>query len=202
MGKRLYSFPVWLVALMWPPGGAVADVYVRTDAAGVVHYTNTPVESGYELIVAVVREEGRNNRAGAEPKGEGARKYAEHVASAAAEFDVEEALVHAVITAESAYNPGAVSRAGAQGLMQLMPGTAQRYAVADAFDPEQNIRGGTRYLSDLLRMFEDNLELAVAAYNAGEQAVIKYGKRVPPYKETKAYVPKVLALYKKYQEVF
>jgi soluble lytic murein transglycosylase-like protein len=104
-----------------------------------------------------------------------------------------------VITAESGYNAAAVSRAGAQGLMQLMPQTAKRYEVADSFDPEQNIRGGARYLRDLLDLFGNDLELAIAAYNAGENAVLRHGRKVPPYRETLAYVPKVIGLYDKYR---
>jgi soluble lytic murein transglycosylase-like protein len=106
-----------------------------------------------------------------------------------------------VITVESGYNPSAVSRAGAVGLMQLMPETAKRYNVTNRHDPEQNIHAGAQYLSDLLRMFDNNLQLAIAAYNAGEQAVMKYGNRIPPYRETLAYVPKVMSFYKRYSVV-
>src|SRR6185295_10750786 len=105
-------------------------------------------------------------------------------------------LVHAVIRAESGYNTNAVSSKGAIGLMQLIPATAQRYGVQDSYDPTQNIQGGTRYLRDLMKMFNGNLELAIAGYNAGENAVIRAGNRVPPYPETLAYVPKVLGFYR------
>jgi soluble lytic murein transglycosylase-like protein len=101
-------------------------------------------------------------------------------------------LLHAVIRTESAYNPSAVSSAGATGLMQLMPGTAKRYSVKDIWDPVDNLRGGAKYLRDLLDMFGNDLRLALAAYNAGENAVIKYGNRIPPYPETQRYVRKVL----------
>jgi soluble lytic murein transglycosylase-like protein len=104
-----------------------------------------------------------------------------------------------VITAESGYNPAALSKAGARGLMQLMPGTAKRYGVQNIHDPMENINGGVRYLRDLLTLFNGNLELAVAAYNAGENAVIRYGHKVPPYAETVHYVPKVLGFYRKFQ---
>jgi soluble lytic murein transglycosylase-like protein len=100
-----------------------------------------------------------------------------------------------VVQAESAYNSKAVSTAGAMGLMQLMPATAERYGVADVWDPRQNLNGGARYLRDLLDMFKNNLKLALAAYNAGESAVMKYGNRIPPYPETQNYVRKVIDFY-------
>ncbi len=197
----LRRLPLALLLALGFAGPAAADVYAYRDAAGIEHYTNEPGLEGYTLIVAVLKEEGRDNRAEAQPLPAAVSQYAPHVEAAAAEFDIDRALVHAVITAESGYNPSAVSRAGALGLMQLMPQTAKRYAVADAFDPIQNIRGGTRYLRDLLDQFDNNLELAVAAYNAGESAVLRYGGRIPPYRETRAYVPKVLRLYSKYRSL-
>ncbi len=122
-----------------------------------------------------------------------------HILAASKETNVEPALIRAVINVESGYNPSARSHAGAVGLMQLMPGTAQRYGVTNRLDPEQNIRGGARYLRDLKVLFNNNLQLVLAAYNAGEQAVIRYGKKIPPFRETAAYVPKVLSHYKKYR---
>ena len=182
-------------------GQSYGDVYLYQDPAGVAHYTNAPADERYMLIVSVLVEQKGENRAQAKPVSAAVAQYAPHVEAVATEFNVDKALVHAIITAESGYNASAVSRVGAQGLMQLMPQTAKRYDVDDAFDPAQNIRGGTRYLRVLLDMFDNNLELAVAAYNAGENAVIKYGRQIPPYRETRAYVPKVLALYNKYRQV-
>ena len=123
--------------------------------------------------------------------------YAKMVRAAAQAAKVQPELIHAVIHVESNYQPAARSPAGAVGLMQLMPATAKRYNVKNRLDPQQNILGGARYLRDLLDLFEDNLSLTLAAYNAGENAVLKHGKRIPPYGETVAYVPKVMALYKK-----
>ena len=114
---------------------------------------------------------------------------------AARTYGVEEALVRAVVDVESRFNPHAQSPAGAVGLMQLMPQTARLYAVQNAADPLQNVDGGTRYLHDLLRRYQGNTTLALAAYNAGVGAVRKAGNRVPPYAETQAYVPQVLARY-------
>jgi soluble lytic murein transglycosylase-like protein len=128
-------------------------------------------------------------------RSENKSKYSNLISNAAFKNGVEERLVHAVIQTESAYNPSAVSRAGAVGLMQLMPGTARRYGVTNRTDPVQNVNGGTRYLRDLLDMFNYNLGLAVAAYNAGEGAVMKYNNSIPPYPETQNYVRQVLSLY-------
>lgn len=106
-------------------------------------------------------------------------------------------LLHAVIRAESAYNPAAVSSKGAMGLMQLMPDTAARYGVKDPWNPEENIHAGARYLRDLMGMFGSDVRLAVAAYNAGEGNVQKYGNQIPPFEETRGYVSKVLDFYRR-----
>lgn len=122
------------------------------------------------------------------------QKYADLIAKAADRHQVDANLLHAVIRAESAYDANAISPAGAMGLMQLMPGTAKRYGVTDRGDPDQNIDGGTRYLKHLLQLFDSNLDLAVAAYNAGENAVIRHNNTIPPYPETRHYVKEVLSL--------
>jgi len=127
------------------------------------------------------------------------RRFASIVARAARVHGVDEALVHAVIFAESSYDPDAISPAGASGLMQLMPATAAHYGVRDLFDPAQNVSGGVRLLRDLLARFDGNVELALAAYNAGAYAVIRAGNRVPPHSETAAYVPKVIDYYRHFR---
>lgn len=114
-------------------------------------------------------------------------------------YGVDSALLHAVISVESKYNPKAVSRRGAIGMMQLMPRTARHYGVTNLYDPAQNIRCGARYLRDLLDLFDGDVKLALAAYNAGETAVMRYGNRIPPFRETSEYVPRVLDIYRKYQ---
>lgn len=124
--------------------------------------------------------------------------YNSEIAAAAREFGVEEAVVRAIIHAESAFNPTALSRAGAQGLMQLMPATARRFGVTDSYDAGQNIRGGVQYLSWLLRRFNGDLTLAAAGYNAGEGAVDRHGG-VPPYRETQYYVRRVAQLADRYR---
>ncbi|MCW0385719.1 Membrane-bound lytic murein transglycosylase F [Xanthomonas sacchari] len=126
--------------------------------------------------------------------------YQSEIAAAAREYGVDEAVVRAIIHAESAYNPTALSRAGAQGLMQLMPPTARRFGVSDSFDAAQNIRGGVQYLAWLLKRFNGNLSLAAAGYNAGEGAVDKHGG-IPPYSETQRYVQRVGVLAERYRGV-
>jgi soluble lytic murein transglycosylase-like protein len=120
-------------------------------------------------------------------------RYADVVAEAADRHQVDAKLLHAVIQAESSYNTTAISSVGAVGLMQLMPATARRFGVTDRRDPVQNIDGGTRYLKYLMQLFDADLKLVVAAYNAGENAVIKNNNTIPPYLETRNYVKKVLS---------
>jgi soluble lytic murein transglycosylase-like protein len=126
-------------------------------------------------------------------------RYAPHIQAASEKSGVSAALIEAVITAESAFNPLAISRTGAVGLMQLMPATAARFGVTDRTDPAQNIMGGAKYLFFLLNKF-DSPKLAIAAYNAGEGNVMKHGNKIPPFKETQKYVPKVLSFFKKYRK--
>jgi soluble lytic murein transglycosylase-like protein len=126
--------------------------------------------------------------------------YNAEIRSAAQRHGVEEAVVRAIIHAESAYNPNARSRVGAQGLMQLMPATARRFGVSDAYDPSQNIGGGVQYLAWLLKRYNGDLTLAAAGYNAGEGAVDRY-KGVPPYNETRRYVERVRLLAERYRSV-
>ncbi len=122
-------------------------------------------------------------------------RYTKMINEAARKARLYPSLLHAVIKAESAYDPNAISRAGAVGLMQLMPQTAKRFGVTDRRDPRDNLQGGARYLRQLLTLYNNNVKLALAAYNAGEKAVAKYGNKIPPYPETQNYVKKVLAFY-------
>lgn len=124
--------------------------------------------------------------------------YSDAVTQAAKKHQVDAALIRALMHAESAFNPNALSHKGAQGLMQLMPGTADELGVDDAFDPAQNIQGGAKYLARLLKQFNGNIKLATAAYNAGPGAVKRYNG-IPPYKETEVYVERVSILHKRYQ---
>lgn len=176
-----------------------AHVYRSLDRDPPVITNVRPTEGRWEIIVrdqpAATRAEPATGRYAVNSNA----LYANHIEAAATANNVDAALIRAVISAESGHNPRAVSRAGAVGLMQLMPDTASRYNVTDARDPEQNIQGGARYLRDLLQMFNNDVRLAVAAYNAGEQSVIKYGNQIPPYRETLEYVPKVMKFYAHYR---
>jgi soluble lytic murein transglycosylase-like protein len=169
-----------------------ADIYKFIDTDGHVYYTDKPKNSLYKRII---RTRALNYSAALPYMGTNKKKFTDLITEAANRHQVDARLVHAVIQAESAYNSTAISSAGAVGLMQLMPDTARRYGVINRNDPVQNIDGGTHYLKDLLRMFDSNLNLAVAAYNAGENAVIRHNNSIPPYPETQNYVKTVMALY-------
>jgi len=153
-----------------------------------------------EAVVVIVEPESEPAPAPAQvPTAADMRRYAAIVQAAARAQGVEGDLVHAIIWAESSYNPDAVSSAGAAGLMQLMPETARLYGVRNVFDPEENIRAGVKILKRLLVQFDGDLELALAAYNAGPNAVIRAGNRIPPHAQTEAYVPRVLDYYRRLQ---
>lgn len=176
------------------PASALADIFKYVDSFGRTYYSDEPKNSLYRRII---RTRPKDYAKALPYVGVNRKKYSELVAEAAYRHQVDAKLLHAVIQAESAYDASAISSAGAVGLMQLMPDTARRYGVTDRRDPNQNIEGGTRYLKYLLQLFNSNLNLAVAAYNAGENAVIKYKHSIPPYPETRNYVKQVLALYNK-----
>lgn len=201
---------------------AAESVYAYTTDDGTVSLSNVPADDRYRVLVveqhdiapaapaavavpakpaavaavarpAAIVQKSHNlrfNRA----------RYKQIVDDTARSYGVDSALLHAVISVESRYDPKIVSKTGAVGLMQLMPETAKRYGVADSFDAAQNVQGGAQYLRDLLLMFDNDMSLALAAYNAGEYAVIKHGNRIPPFRETKSYVPKVMGYYWKYRK--
>lgn len=157
------------------PSTSRADIYKYVDANGVIHFTNTPTTTNFKLHA---KENGS------------LFTIQDVIRRCATYYRLEEALVRAVIKVESNYNPSAVSSKGAQGMMQLIPKTAAYLKVHDPFDPEQNIRGGSLYLRMMLDQFKGDLDLALAAYNAGPTAVRRYGG-VPPFKETQRYLTKV-----------
>ena len=173
------------------PSQTLADIYKYVDEEGVIHFTNVPTDGKFKLFY---REKPVHFQS---EIGLQLEKYDHLIFKASEKYNVNYNLIKAVIKAESNFNPQAVSRAGARGLMQLMPKTAYAYQVQDSFEPESNIEAGVRYLRYLLNLFQGNLHLALAGYNAGENAVIK-NKGVPPYPETRTYVQRVLRFYQEY----
>lgn len=198
LGIRLAILPL-LAAAFFATTDAAANIYAFKDENGVTHFSNLPhLDKRYKLVYKIpTAPQFRPNAWSATgPRVVDIEKLVPIIANAARLNGLDAKLVHAVIRAESGYNENALSPKGAIGLMQLIPATAQRYGVVNIYDATENIAGGTRYLRDLLKMFNGNVELALAGYNAGENAVIRAGNRVPPYPETMAYVPKVLSFYR------
>ena len=181
-----------LVALVVAPGTqAQAGIYKYIDDQGVVHFSNVPTSPRYVLYI---KEQGDIRF-----KNSGENDYDHLIEEAAKRYGVDFALIKAIIRAESGFDPRAVSRKGAMGLMQLMPETADNLSVIDAFDPRENIDAGVRHFRGLLKAFQDDLRLSLAAYNAGRNAVLEYNKSIPPYNETRRYVRKVLNFYQSYK---
>jgi soluble lytic murein transglycosylase-like protein len=189
---------------------AHAEIWGYVDEAGVAHFSSYQVDERYYLFRKDPPPSPRKEIAVADPEPVAPlrassvnpvyrKQYTPLVTVVAKEHGLDAALLHAVITVESGYNPLARSPKGAIGLMQLLPETAERYAVRNVWDPKENLRGGAKYLRDLLVLFNNNLSLALAAYNAGEGAVMVAGNRIPPFAETRSYVPKVLAHYERYR---
>lgn len=205
MKHRLYSVGqvagFLLIAYLFGVQSVWAEVYKFTDKDGIVHYTN--IRPGGQQKVQTFSfpcyaSDSSCNQLDWEkiPLNRGA--FSEAIQFAAEEYAVDDALIRAIIHAESAYQPEALSPKGAQGLMQLMPATQAELQIVDVFDPVSNIEGGTQYLSRLLAQFDQSVELAAAAYNAGPGAVREYGG-IPPYKETREYVRRVKILYRRYR---
>lgn len=171
-----------------------ADIYKYEDENGVIHFTDTPSHKGFKLYL-------RTGFFNVKDYKDFFKKYDSIIYNYSSSYGVDYPLVKAVIRAESGYNPKAVSRKGAMGLMQLMPETASLFECENPFDPESNIRTGIKYLKYLMNYFNGRIELALAAYNAGPRNVIKYGYSIPPFNETKTYVKKVLDYYKMYSNL-
>jgi len=177
-----------------------AGIYRYEDENGVIHFSNCPRDPKFKLYI---RES--NDDVGTAP-GEASpslsvvdsKNFDQLISEFAKKYEVEFALIKAMIRAESGFNPNAVSRKGAKGLMQLMPETAQRMNVSNIFNPRENIDGGVRYFKYLLSLFDNDLRLSLAAYNAGENLVSELGT-IPPYQETVDYVQRVLSYYQSYR---
>ena len=180
------------IALLLARGGAArADIYTFRDASGVAHFSSEPQPGWRRFDVRPPCDSGTADRRAVE------RQIEPMIHEYAAQYGVEPALVKAVIRAESAFDTDAVSPAGARGLMQLMPVTAELHGVESVDDPRDNIRGGVRHLRTLLDRFHNDRKLAVAAYNAGSAAVVRHGG-LPPCRETRTYVTRVLRFRRQY----
>ncbi|NOQ63714.1 MAG: transglycosylase SLT domain-containing protein [Methyloprofundus sp.] len=189
---KFLTLPFCLLSLV-NAATVCADVYKYTGPDGQVYYTDAPRHKKYKLII---RTKPKSYPIAFKSLAKNKKKYTPIILAAAAKHEVDPKLIHAVIQSESAYDAKAVSSAGAVGLMQLMPATAKQYGANSRTDPKQNVFAGTRYLKHLIGLFKGDLSLAVAAYNAGENAVKKYKNKIPPYPETQKYVKQVLRLYK------
>lgn len=202
MSRRMYQALVLSVfACLFCGQAALAQVYKFTDEDGVTHYTSVKPEGLTNVKVLKFPCYASDPKCGQldwEHIPLNRRAFDDEIRAAAEVFAVDDALIRAIIHAESAYQPDALSPKGAQGLMQLMPATQQELQVANVYDPIDNIEGGTRYLAGLLDEFNRDVELATAAYNAGPGAVHKHGG-VPPYAETREYVRRVQILYRRYR---
>jgi len=200
---RLDKYKIWplvMAAILLAASPiAVAEVYKYRDREGQIHFSDEPLRGNYRLL----KRFNLNGKAKSVKRGRinlGAtaaniKRFSSLIDNVAREVLLSPELLHAIVKAESSYDPNAVSSKGAVGLMQLMPATAERYGVKDRHDPGQNLRGGASYLKDLLKQFDFDLRLAIAAYNAGENAVIRSGYKIPNYRETKNYVLKVMRFY-------
>lgn len=203
MQKQVNLVVVKIFALICvcAPYSARADVYVDLSQMDEISIGNAEPDKYYAIrieepvapqVLALPDSDNPKNTATSQ------LPYHQEVLLAAYETAIEPALIHAVIATESKHNARAKSNKGARGLMQLMPATARRFNVKDNNDPKQNILAGSQYLRELLNLYQGDLKLTLAAYNAGPGAVQKYSNQIPPYKETLRYVPKVLKYYKKY----
>lgn len=187
------ALTVCLLLTALQPAAARADVFGFVDEKGVRNYTDVPTDRRARLLWRDVN----GPKAIFLPSGGGflykfPPALLADVEAAARAHSLDPLLLKALVSVESRANPKARSPKGAMGLTQLMPGTAKRYGVSNAYDPRQNLNGGARYLRDLLTLFREDVHLALAAFNAGENAVIRNGNRIPPYAETQRYVPAVL----------
>jgi soluble lytic murein transglycosylase-like protein len=171
------------------------QIYTYVDATGLRHYTDVPDNNRYRLLVLSPHDRTASGDRYDMMLLAKAGQYDSIIEKAAISASVEANLLRAVIVVESGFNSRAVSKRGAVGLMQLMPATATRFGVSNAFDPRQNVHAGARYLKFLIDRFGQNVGLALAAYNAGEDAVERNGGQIPPFSETMAYVPRVLKIY-------
>src|SRR6202789_3912155 len=187
----------FLIATLLAASAATAhsQIYTYVDADGLRHYTDVPDNNRYRLLILSPRDRTASGDRYDAMLLAKAGRYDSIIEKAATAASVEPNLLRAVIVVESGFNSRAVSKRGAMGLMQLMPATATRFGVSNPYDPLQNVHAGARYLKFLIDRFGQDVRLALAAYNAGEDAVDRNGGQIPPFSETMAYVPRVMKIY-------
>jgi len=190
--------PAFIIAALLIASSAAArpHIYSYVDADGMRHYTDVPDDNRYRLLVLSPQDRTASGDRYDSMLLAKAGQYDSIIEKAAISASVEPNLLRAVIVVESGFNPRAVSKRGAVGLMQLMPATASRFGVSNPYDPRENVHAGARYLKFLIDRFGQDVRLALAAYNAGEEAVDRNGGKIPPFTETMAYVPRVLKIYR------
>jgi len=194
-----YLVPLFLfLCLLLEAVPTSAGIYRYEDERGVIHFTNCPRDSKFKLYIKESKEEVENLNQSLIQYAKDSNRYDHLISEFCQKYQVDFALIKAMIRAESGFNPYAVSRKGAKGLMQLMPQTALRMNVSNIHNPKENIEGGVRYFKYLLSLFNDDLRLSLAAYNAGENLVSEL-RSIPPYRETVDYVRKVLNYYQSYR---
>jgi soluble lytic murein transglycosylase-like protein len=194
-----YLVPLFLsLCLLFEAVPCSAGIYRYEDERGVIHFTNCPRDSKFKLYIKESKEDGENLDQSLIQYAKDSNRYDHLISEFCQKYQVDFALIKAMIRAESGFNPYAVSRKGAKGLMQLMPQTALRMNVSNIHNPKDNIEGGVRYFKYLLSLFNDDLRLSLAAYNAGENLVSEL-RSIPPYRETVDYVRKVLIYYQSYK---
>jgi soluble lytic murein transglycosylase-like protein len=197
-----YTASIFLfVFILFAPDISKAGIYRYVDEDGVIHFTNCPRDPKFQLYIRESKEDVGIVPPAPEPSffPVDSKNFDSIISEFSKKYQIEFAIIKAMIRAESGFNPNAISRKGAKGLMQLMPETALRMNVSNAFNPKENIEGGVRYFKYLLSLFNNDLRLSLAAYNAGENIVAQLGT-IPPYRETVDYVRKVLNFYRSYKQ--
>lgn len=190
---------VIIFCLFFLASSSSAGIYRYVDENGVIHFTNCPRDPKFKLYIRESKDDvGDENQSSSVSYIKDSNQYDSLISELSRKYQVDFALIKAMIRAESGFNPFAVSRKGAKGLMQLMPDTASRMNVSNIFNPRENIDGGVRYFKYLLSLFNNDLRLSLAAYNAGENVVAEL-RSIPPYRETVDYVKKVLSFYQSYK---
>jgi len=196
--KTSVTLVIFFCLLFLTPS-SFAGIYRYVDENGVIHFTNCPRDPKFKLYIRESKEDvGDDNQSSSASYIKDSNQYDSLISEFSKKYEVDFALIKAIIRAESGFNSFAVSRKGARGLMQLMPETALRMKVSNIFNPRENIEGGVRYFKYLLSLFDNDLRLSLAAYNAGENVVGEL-RSIPPYRETIDYVKKVLSYYQSYR---